>query len=170
MDIRAKTDSDRRRIRHLASVLPLFTEKYYSFIFGDDEENSQELIQFYNVSIPYPYSHGRYEYPWRLDDPYPTLNQLVQNAKMYLPEYDPEEIISYCIDASWAQFTFKYFDLFVNNQVHFQHDQPCTIMCPYTQEVLRWNTLALAPLVFCPYDWKPKLEIFVEIPEEVQGA
>ena len=97
MEIRARTDNERQEIRHLASVLPLFVKKYYSYIFGNDMDSSQELIQFYNVSIPYPYSHGRYEYPWRLDDPYPILNQLAQNAKMYLLEYDPEEIISYSI-------------------------------------------------------------------------
>ena len=157
MELYAKNEEEREDCARLTALLPEFISAYYKFLFGNNED-SIETIEFFNIRIPYPYEHTSFSWPWRMEDPTRSLDQLYRDARMDSDQYDAVEIISYCATMCWAQFVDKFKELFIKNNVDFSHNRECEITIGHF--FLSWPTTSLAPFMVDPYTWDKNLHTF----------
>ena len=150
MELYARNEEEREDCAQLTALLPEFMSKYYRFMFGNDE-NSVETIEFFNVRIPYPYEHTSLAWPWRIEDPIQSLDQLYRDARMDSNEYDASGIILYCATMCWAQFIDRFKEMFIFNRVQFSHNRECEITIGHFS--LSWPTTSLAPFMLDPFTW-----------------
>ena len=158
MELYARNQEEREDCARLTALLPEFMGAYYRFLFGYDED-SIETIEFFNKRIPYPYEHTAFSWPWRIENPSQSLDQLYRDARMDSDQHDAGEIISYCVAMCWAQFVDKFKAMFIRNNVNFSHDRECEITIG--NFFLSWPTTSLAPFMIDPYTWDNNSQTFL---------